>query len=126
MEILISIVDDDDDFREALAAFVRSLNYKVQTFGSGTDFLASPTVRNTACLIADIHMPTMTGVELHSRVVASGHAIPTILVTGYQDDGVRARALAGGVMSYLVKPFDNDVLRDRIRAALEKPKPHVS
>src|SRR5690348_1768366 len=94
---LISIVDDDQGFRDALTGLIRSLGYRVRAFSSAPAFLASRNVRNTSCLITDIQMPAMTGVELYSRLVESGHAIPTILVTAYPDDGVRACALTAGV-----------------------------
>ena len=80
---LISIVDDDQGFREALTSLIRSLGYRIRSFSSAPAFLAPQNLPNTSCLIADIQMPAMTGVELYSRLVESGHAIPTILVTAY-------------------------------------------
>ena len=115
---LISIVDDDQGFRDALTSLIRSLGYRVRAFSSAPAFLASRYVRNTSCLIADVQMPAMTGVELYSRLVESGRAIPTIIVTAYADDGVRVRALTAGVACYLSKPLDTDELLACIRAAL--------
>jgi CheY-like chemotaxis protein len=120
---LISIVDDDQGFRDALTSLIRSLEYRVRAFPSATAFLTSRNVRNTSCLIADIHMPAMTGVELYSRLVESGNTIPTILVTAYPDDGVRARALTAGVICCLDKPFNADELLACIRAALGRANP---
>ena len=80
---LISIVDDDQGFREALTSLIRSLGYRIRAFSSAPAFLAPQNLPNTSCLIADIQMPAMTGVELYSRLVESGHAIPTILVMAY-------------------------------------------
>jgi FixJ family two-component response regulator len=120
---LISIVDDDQDFRDALTSLIRSYGYRARAFSSATAFLASRNICNTFCLISDIYMPAMTGIELYSRLVESGHAIPTILVTANPDDGVRARALSAGVICYLSKPFDADELLACIRAALGRANP---
>ena len=120
---LISIVDDDQDFRDALTSLIRSYGYRARPFSSAPAFLASQDVRDTSCLIADVQMPAMTGVELYSRLVESRNAIPTILVTAYPDDGVRARALTAGVICYLSKPFNADELLACIRAALGRANP---
>lgn len=120
---IISIVDDDQGFRDALTSLIRSLGYRVEAFSSAPAFLASRSVRNTACLIADVQMPAMTGVELYSRLIESGHPIPTIIVTAYPDDGVRIRALNAGVICYLSKPLDADELLVCIRAALDRANP---
>ena len=122
-ELLISIVDDDRFVRESLRRLVRSLGYSSAVFASAIDFLASPRLRETACLIADVHMPAMTGVELYQRLIEEGHAIPTILITAYPDDEVRARVLKDGVVCYLPKPFGNDDLIRCVRSALERNKP---
>jgi len=119
---LISVVDDDDDVREALAGLMKSRGFTVEAFSSAVDFLASPNLRNTSCLIADVHMPRVTGIELHRRLVESGYAIPTILITAYPDDSVRARALADGIICYLTKPCDEDALLGCVWSALERAK----
>jgi FixJ family two-component response regulator len=85
------------------------------------DFLASPDIADIACLVADINMPTMTGIELHRRLADLGYAIPTILITAFPDESVRARALADGVTCYLVKPFDDEDLLRCIRLAIGDP-----
>ena len=102
---------------------MRSLGYDVAIFPSAADFLASPRLAETACLIADVHMPAMTGLELHSHLIGAGHAIPTILVTAYPDDVDRARALNDGVVGYLRKPVDEQHLIRCLRAALESGEP---
>ena len=115
---LVSIVEDDRFFRESMRRLMRSLGYSVDAFPTAGDFLASPRLGETACLIADVHMPAMTGLELHRRLVDAGHAIPTILVTAYPDESVRARALKDGVVCYLRKPVDQEHLVRCVRAAL--------
>src|SRR5215470_19465600 len=90
--VLISIVDDDRFFRESMCRLMRSLGYAVNSFPSAADFLASPRLGETACLIADIHMPAITGLELYRHLVGAGRAIPTILVTAYPDDADQVRA----------------------------------
>src|SRR5258707_301302 len=101
----VSVVDDDQFFRASTRRLVASLGYAAEDFVSAAEFLVSPRLAETACLIADIHMPKMTGVELYRHLIGMGHAIPTILVTGRPDDGERARALSDGVVCYLSKPI---------------------
>ena len=120
---LIAIVDDDQFFRESMRRLMRSLGYPVEAFPSAADFLASRRLDETACLIADIHMPRMTGVELYARLIESGHRIPTILVTAYPDEARRARALKDGIVCYLLKPFDDNDLVDCVQKAVEDGKP---
>jgi FixJ family two-component response regulator len=115
---LVSIVEDDQFFRESMRRLMRSLGYTVEAFASAADFLASPRLGETACLIADVNMPVMTGVELYTHLVDSGHAIPTILVTGYPNDADRIRAFNDGVVCYLRKPVDEQHLKRCLRAAL--------
>jgi FixJ family two-component response regulator len=117
---LVSVVEDDQFFRESMRRLMRSLGYRVETFASATDFLASPRLGETACLIADVNMPVMTGLELHRHLVDSDHAIPTILVTAYADDEVRSRALKDGVICYLGKPVDENDLKRCLLAALQR------
>jgi FixJ family two-component response regulator len=122
---LVSIVEDDPSFRESMRRLLRSLGYSVDAFSSAADFLASPRVVETACLIADVHMPAMTGIELFRHLIEAGNAIPTILVTAYPNDVDRARALTDGVICYLRKPVDEKDLRRCIHAALrsdERPE----
>ena len=115
----ISVVDDDESMREAIRGLMRSLGYTAQAFRSAEEFLTSHQVPNTSCLIADVQMPGMTGLELHRHLVASGKTIPTILITAYPDDRVRERALGDGVVGYLSKPFDENDLLACIRSSLD-------
>jgi FixJ family two-component response regulator len=121
---LISIVEDDQPFRESMRKLVSSLGYTVEVFPSAADFLASPFLTATACLVTDVQMPGMTGVELHRHLIAAGYAIPTIIVTAYPDEVVRRRAVKDGVVCYLRKPVDDDHLERCLRSALESGKPH--
>jgi FixJ family two-component response regulator len=120
---LVSIVEDDQFFRESMRRLMRSFGYTVEAFPSAADFLASPRLVETGCLIADVHMPRMTGPELHRLLIEMGHAIPTILVTAYPDDDVRPRALKDGIVCYLRKPVDEKHLMRCLRAALHSDKP---
>jgi FixJ family two-component response regulator len=119
---LISIIDDDRPFRDSMRKLMTSLGYTVEAFPSAANFLASPHLAETACLVADVNMPGMTGPELHRHLVKAGHAIPTILVTAYPDDPVRDRALKDGVACYLYKPIDDHDLQECIRFALRGDK----
>ena len=116
---LVSVVEDDRYFRDSMRRLMRSLGYNVDTFSSAAHFLASPRLMETACLVADVHMPAMTGIELYKHLAEAGHTIPTILVTAYPDDVERARALGDGVICYLRKPVDEQDLIRCLRAALE-------
>ena len=120
---LISVVEDDQYFRESMRRLMSSLGYTVQAFPSGADFLSSPCLVETACLIADVHMPAMTGIELYRRLIDTGYAIPTILVTAYPNDVDRARALNDGVVCYLRKPVDEKHLIRCLRGALGSGEP---
>jgi FixJ family two-component response regulator len=116
---LISIVEDDQFFRDSMRRLMRSLGYNVEAFPSAADFLASPRLIETTCLITDVQMPAMTGVELFRHLIKAGHTIPTILVTAYPDEVDRARAMSDGVVCYLRKPVDEQHLIRCLRAALE-------
>ena len=120
---LISIVDDDGPYRDSMRKLIMLLGYTVEAFASAVDFLASPHFPDTACLVADVHMPGMTGVELHRHLVDAGYAIPTILVTAYPDEIGRDRALRDGVICYLSKPVDDDYLERCLRSALHPGTP---
>jgi FixJ family two-component response regulator len=107
---VIAIVDDDRSVREALTSLVRSLGYRTMAFECAEDLLKSRRRRSVSCVIADVQMPGMTGIELHNRLVASGEPIPTILITAFPDERARERALQAGVIGYLTKPFSEDEL----------------
>jgi FixJ family two-component response regulator len=120
---LISIIDDDQHFRESMQQLVELLGYDVETFPSAADFLTSRFLPETACLVTDVHMPEMTGVELHRRLIKLGYAIPTILVTAYPDEAIREQALKDGVTCYLSKPVDDRDLERCLRSALKPGRP---
>jgi FixJ family two-component response regulator len=116
--LLVSVVEDDHFFRESMRRLMRSLGYPVEVFSSAADFLASPHLSKTTCLIADVQMPGMTGLDLHRSMIDAGYAIPTILVTAYPNDVDRARAMNDGVVCYLGKPVDEKLLTGCLREAL--------
>jgi FixJ family two-component response regulator len=116
---LVSVVEDDRFFRESMKRLMRSRGYTVEVFPSAADFLGSSHLAETACLIADVHMPAMTGLELYRRLIDLGYAIPTILVTAYSDGDVRTRALRDGVVCFLRKPVDEEHLLRCLRAAID-------
>ncbi len=120
---LISVVEDDQPFRESMRKLMMALGYTVEAFPSAADFLTSPLLLSTACLVSDVQMPGMTGIELHRHLVDRGHRIPTILVTAYPDEMSRTRALKDGVFCYLCKPVDDDHLERCLRSALGSGKP---
>jgi FixJ family two-component response regulator len=120
---LITIVDDDRLYRESMQKLVVLMGYTVEAFPSAADFLRSRHLSDTACLVADVHMPGMTGVELHRYLVGAGYAIPTILVTAYPDEVIRDQALKDGVVCYLSKPVDDDYLERCLRSALQPDTP---
>ena len=115
---LISIVDDDQPFRESMRRLVMLLGYSVEAFASAEDFLASRALSQTDCLVTDIHMPEMTGIELYQHLIRSRFALPTIFVTAYPDEAVREQSLKDGVICYLAKPVDDEDLDHCIRLAL--------
>jgi CheY-like chemotaxis protein len=120
---LIAVVEDDWFFRDSMRSLMKSLGHTVEAFPSAADFLASSRLTETACLIADVHMPTMTGLELYRHLIDAGYAIPTILITAYPNDADRTQALSDGVVCYLPKPVDEDRLIRCLRAALSVEPP---
>jgi FixJ family two-component response regulator len=114
---MISIIDDDVCAREATEAIIRSLGYALATYESAEDFLGSDHVNNTSCLITDVHMPGLSGVELYQRLSGDGFAAPTIFVTGQPDETTRTQVLAAGAVAFLSKPFSKQALLDCLKAA---------
>jgi FixJ family two-component response regulator len=115
---IISIVDDDASVREGLADLVSSMGFQAKTFRRAEHFLKSHWLRNTSCLIADVQMPEMTGLELYSALVDLGIKMPTILITAFPNNDDRDRALDAGVSCYLTKPFEKGELITCIRSTL--------
>ena len=116
----IAVVDDDASFRDSLRRLLAALDCVVAEFPSAAEFLASPKFPATACLIADVHMPVMTGIDLYQHLVERGLAVPTILVTAYPDGAVRRRMLEMGVNCYLAKPLEEALLIECLRSALAR------
>jgi FixJ family two-component response regulator len=115
---MISVVDDDASLREALVDLMSALGLTAEAFPDAEAFLNAPRHRSSDCLIADIQMPGMSGLELHRKLAADGRAVPTILITAYPDERTRQSALRAGVAKYLVKPFKNEELVASIQAIL--------
>jgi FixJ family two-component response regulator len=101
---------------------MRSIGLVAQAFSSGEEFLRSPELSRTGCLVVDFNMPKMSGLDLHNNLSRLGKEIPTVLITAYPSDDTRARALQAGVICYLPKPFDESELLSCIRAALDRTK----
>jgi FixJ family two-component response regulator len=116
---LISVVDDDDSVRESLGGLIRSVGFAVKVFASAEEFLNSDHLRNTDCLILDVRMPGMNGLDLQRQLAASYCKIPVIFITAHGDEDVRSRALNGGAVDYLLKPFSEEALLNAIDAALK-------
>jgi len=104
---VIAIVDDDESFRRATTSFVRSLGYGTAAFDSAEAFLSSEHLNEADCLITDVQMPGMTGIELQDRLIAQGHSVPVIFITAFPEMKARSQALAAGAIGFLSKPFDD-------------------
>ena len=116
---LVAIVDDDDSMRGALEGLLKAVGLASRAFSSAEEYLKSGDQRETACLIADIRMPGMSGLELQARLNAEHCRIPTIFITAHGDEKMRMQALRAGAVEFLAKPFDDEVLLESVRAALE-------
>jgi FixJ family two-component response regulator len=116
---LISVVDDDESVREAVGGLLKALGFDTKVFASAEDFLRSDHAANTACVITDVHMPAMSGLELQARVADEGHGVPFIFITAFPNDQIRARALKSGAVCFLNKPFTEADLVAGIRSALQ-------
>ena len=121
-KFIVMIVDDDESVRRAARRLIRSYGYAVETFVSADDFLAAGRLSETACLVLDVQMPGLNGLELQSRLVAAGggHQVPIIFITAFDDENARAQALKAGALSYLVKPFEEADLLNSINLALQR------
>ena len=117
---VIAIVDDDKSFRRATTSFVRSLGYGTASFDSAEAFLKSEQVSDADCLITDVQMPGMTGIELQDRLIAQGHSLPVIFITAFPEMRARAQAIAAGAVGFLAKPFDDRNLISCLNEALAR------
>jgi FixJ family two-component response regulator len=107
---MIAIVDDDESVRETTKGLVRSLGYAAAAFASAEDFLRSDRLHDASCLISDVQMPGLTGVELQDRLAAAGNRMPIIFITAFPEERIRTRALAAGAHGFLAKPFSDESL----------------
>jgi len=115
---VISIVDDDSSVREAMSGLVRSLGFDAATFSSAEDFLQSDQVDETSCLITDVQMPGLSGVELQSHLISRGSVVPIIFVTASPERRIEAQVRSAGAVAFLNKPFDDKTLIDCLNRAL--------
>jgi FixJ family two-component response regulator len=115
---LIAVVDDDKAVRQAVDSLIRSAGYRAAVFASGEDFLRSNHRPNTACLIVDVRMPRMSGLELQRQLTTAKCRIPLIFITAHGDEDARAQALSAGAVDFLYKPFSDEVLLSAVQAAL--------
>lgn len=119
--LLISVVDDDESVREALEGLMRSVGIAVKTFPSAEEFLKSEHVGDTSCLIVDLRMPGMSGLDLQRRLITDRQGMPVIFITAHGSDSVaRAEALRNGAHAFLDKPLSEDALLKAVRSALEQ------
>lgn len=115
---LLSVVDDDEMLRESLPDLLREVGFAAIAFSSGQEFLASGYVEKTSCLILDVAMPRMSGLELQQELKRLGYALPIIFITGQKDEEIRDQALKQGAAKFLYKPFEDRVLLDAINETL--------
>jgi FixJ family two-component response regulator len=115
----VAIVDDDESIRAALQGFMKEAGLPAQAFASAEEFLGNSELSQVGCLVADIRMPGMSGLELQARLNAERHRIPIVFITAHGDAGMRMQALRAGAVEFLAKPFDEEVLLDCVRAAME-------
>ena len=119
---LVAIVDDDESIRNATRDLLRAAGFSTATFEDAESFLGSASRAGTACVVADIRMPGMSGVDLYQALVASGERIPTVIITAHPQDVAQSRAREAGITCYLSKPFAPDDLLECVREALAKPR----
>ena len=117
--IKVAIIDDDESTQDALRDLIESTGLVARCFGSAEEFLASGLHRQAACLITDIHMPKMSGLELQARLKEEECDVPIIFITAYGDPRMRIQAMREGAVELLAKPFDHHLLLKRVRSALD-------
>jgi FixJ family two-component response regulator len=116
---LVAVVDDDDLIRNALQGLLKAVGVSAAAFASAEEFLTSAEKQDIACLIADIRMPGMSGLELQAKLNAERCRIPIIFITAHGDEKMRMQALRAGAVEFLAKPFDDEALLKSVRAALD-------
>lgn len=117
---VIAVVDDDGSVRAATCNLVRSLGYIVHAFASAEEFLRSPHLNETSCVIADVQMPAMSGLELQSYLISKGYGLPFIFITAFSVETARVSAMKAGAVAFLIKPFAGEALIDCLDAALRQ------
>jgi FixJ family two-component response regulator len=118
-EKMVAVVEDDESYRVAVQRLLKSAGFSVQSFATAEDFLRSGRQHETGCLITDIRMPEMSGLDLQAKLNADHCLIPTIFITAHGDEDMRLQAMRGGAVKFMVKPFDCALLLESVRAALE-------
>jgi len=119
-DAVISVVDDDESVRKSLHRLIKYMGYNVRTYHSALDFLHQGALHHHGCVIVDVRMPEIDGLELQKRLSESGVSLPVIFMTAYEDYGVRAQAMHAGALAFLQKPFSDPSLMDAICCALER------
>jgi FixJ family two-component response regulator len=119
-DAIIFVVDDDESVRDALESLIRSAGLRVETFISAQEFLARPKVAGPSCLVLDVRLPGLSGLELQKRMVETDREIPIIFITGHGDVPTSVRAMKAGALEFLVKPFADEDLLDAIRQAIKR------
>jgi FixJ family two-component response regulator len=117
---MVAVVDDDASFRGALQRLLKSAGFQVRAFASAEDFLKSGRQHETGCLIADIRMPGMSGLDLQAKLNADHFPIPTIFISAHGDEKMRLQAMRGGAVKFFAKPFDDAILLESVRTALNR------
>ena len=119
---MIAIVDDDPSVREAMDGLVRSLGYRAATFASAEDYLQSDRMNDTSCIIADVQMPGLSGIQLQSLLIAGGDHTPLIFVTAFPEEQIRKQALEAGAIGFLGKPCEDELLIEHLQTALAEAR----
>ena len=116
---VVAVIEDDESYRLAVLRLLKSAGFSVRSFASAEDFLSSGQQQETGCLIADIRMPGMSGLDLQAKLTSDHCPIPTIFMTAHGDEKMRLQAMRAGAVKFLTKPFDGDDLIEAVRVALE-------
>ena len=116
---MVAVIEDDESYRVAVQRLLKSEGFSVQSFASAEDFLSSGQQQETGCLITDIRMPGMSGLDLQSKLNSDHCPIPTIFITAHGDEKMRLQAMRAGAVKFLTKPFDGETLLEAVRVALE-------
>jgi FixJ family two-component response regulator len=117
---MVAIIDDDDSYRVAVQRLLKSAGLSVQSFASAEDFLSSGRQHETGCLIADIRMPGMSGLDLQAKLNSDHYLIPTIFMTAHGDEKMRLQAMRAGAVKFFTKPFEGEALLEAVRVALDR------